>query len=335
MTLVDTKEYFEISWAGLRALVDPSLAPRIAWKHTSHLKDGAKLAVGSVARVSESAVVLEGGVSLPYDFLVLCPGAAGGMGKAMQKTLEERIAYFEAEAKRIAAASSVLIVGGGPTGIELAAEILAVFPGKKVTLVTSGAELIPALVPKAGAMLRAELIRMGCVVITGAKVAKTASGGFSGKTDQGHDVAADVVYDCTGSKPCTAFLASGHPAISLDAGGFIKVDKELRVAGTTNVFALGDAAATEDAKQGYLANTNQVPAVLANLLAAVQTPPGQAVAAKSGPHGMMLVTLGPTSGVAQFPGGYVVGGYWMGWLPAMIKSKGLFIDKIRGEFGLV
>lgn len=336
VTLIDCKDFFEISWAGLRAMVQPSLAPRVAWKHEAHLKGAAKPLVGTVARVTAEAVELADGTAVPYDYLVLAPGCGGGVGKPLETTLDARIKAFEAEAARIKAASAVLIVGGGPTGVELAAEIVTEFPGKKVTLVQSGAALVPQLEAKAQKLLLTELIRMGCVVLTGTKVARTPSGALGTLTDQGHDVAADVVYDCTGSKPHTAFCAApgSHPGIKLDGNGFIVVNKELRVPDAANVFALGDAAATEDAKQGYLAVTNQVPTVVANLLAAVSEPKGTAKEAAVGPKGMMLVTLGRANGVAQFPGGYVVGGWWMSWLPTMIKSKGLFIDKVRGEHGV-
>ena len=204
-------------------------------------------------------------------------------------------------------------------------------PGKKVTLVHSGPELLPSLVPKAQELVKSELIRMGCVVISNAKVPRTPAGQLGTQTDAGHDVAADVVFDCTGSKPCTAYCAA-HPGIKLDEKGFIVVNKELRAPDAANVFALGDAAATEDAKQGYLAVANQAPTVVANILAAVAG--GAAKAAGSGPNDMMLITLGRANGVAQFPGGYVAGGYWLSWMPTMIKSKGLFIDKVRGEHGL-
>ena len=336
MTLIDCKDFFEISWASLRAMVEPSLASRMAWKHADHLKGAAKLLVGTVARVTAEAVELADGTSVPYDYLVLAPGSGGGVGKPTEATLEARIKAFEADAARIKAASAVTIVGGGPTGVELAGEIITQFPGKKVTLVHGGPALLPQLVPKAQKLVLSELIRMGCVVLTGEKVPRTASGTLGSKTEQGHDIAADVVFDCTGSKPHTAFCAApgSHPGIKLDAGGFITVNKELRAPDAANVFALGDAAATEDAKQGYLAVTNQVPTVVANILAAVSKPKGAAKEAAVGPKDMMIVTLGRANGVAQFPGGYVVGGCWMSWLPTMIKSKGLFIDKKRGEHGV-
>jgi NADH dehydrogenase FAD-containing subunit len=326
----------QISWALLRALVDPSIAPRISWKHEAHLKGAAKLVVGHLARVTDAAVELADGTTLPYDYLVLAPGAAGGVGKGTHGTLEERAAYYASEAARIAAAASVLIVGGGATGVEMAAEIASDHKGKTVTLVHSAEALVPLLTPKASQALRRELEAMGVRVLTGARVARQPDGGFAAVTDKGDDVAADVVLDCTGSAPATrwATAAGGHAAIKLDEHGFIVVTKELHVPDAANVFALGDAAATDDPKQAYLAVTNQVPTTVANILASLAAPPGALKPAPSGPHGMMLVTLGRANGLAQFPGGYVAAGWWLSWLPTMLKSKSLFIDKVRGEHGV-
>ncbi|CAM9743989.1 unnamed protein product, partial [Ectocarpus sp. 12 AP-2014] len=41
------------------------------------------------------------------------------------------------------AAKSILVIGGGPIGIEMAGEIMEEMPGKSVTLVTSK-ELMPS-----------------------------------------------------------------------------------------------------------------------------------------------------------------------------------------------
>ena len=321
----------QISWASLRAVVEPGIGERIAWTHESHLKGRAKLVVGAVKRVTEAAVELADGQSLAYDYLVLAPGCEGGYGKATHATLTARLAHHATEAARVKAAEAVLIIGGGPTGVELAAEIVADLPGKKVTLVQAHSRLLPQLTEAASAAALTELTTMGVTVLLGAKVPPGSS-----KTDGGQDVAADVVFDCTGSKPATAWALApgGHAGIKLNEKGFIVVSKALSLPDAPKVYALGDAAETGDAKQGYMAVTNQVPTVVANLLAAVAASVAPPKEAPTGPHGMMLVTLGRANGLAQFPGGYVVSGWWLSWLPTMIKSKSLFIDKVRGEHGL-
>ncbi len=69
-------------------------------------------------------------------------------------------------ADEIKAARRVVLVGGGPSGVETAAEIVSAFAGKQVTLVHGGERLLPALPPKAGAKARAWLEAHGVQVGT-------------------------------------------------------------------------------------------------------------------------------------------------------------------------
>lgn len=50
------------------------------------------------------------------------------------KTREETTALFKALQADIAASETVLIVGAGPVGVELAGEISSQHPGKKITV---------------------------------------------------------------------------------------------------------------------------------------------------------------------------------------------------------
>ena len=311
------------------------IGTKCAWKHDEHLK-GVKLLLGEVVKVTETEVVLASGITVGYDYLALSPGCGGGAGKAVQSTLEERRAFYAESNASLAAAKAVIVVGGGPTGVELVAEIAKEFKGLTCTLVTAGEILCPTMVAKAGKLIKSELEAMGVKVMTGTRMAKSATGsGYGTKTEAGVELGEDaLVFDCTGSQPLTGWAVApgGHPALLLNEGGAIIVTKELHVPGAPHIFALGDAAATEDANQAHLATTNQVPTVAANILASIDSKPLKAAA--SGPNGVMIITLGSDNGVAQLPGGHVAGGWWTSWLPTMLKSKSLFIGKVRGEFGL-
>ena len=50
---------------------------------------------------------------------------------------------FKESSAKLRAAQDILIIGGGPVGIEMAGEIVEELPGKNVTLVTSK-ELMPS-----------------------------------------------------------------------------------------------------------------------------------------------------------------------------------------------
>lgn len=57
--------------------------------------------------------------------------------------MAEQTAVFEQANATLKAAKSILVIGGGPIGIEMAGEIMEEMPGKTVTLVTSK-ELMPS-----------------------------------------------------------------------------------------------------------------------------------------------------------------------------------------------
>lgn len=84
-----SKEFFDIKWASVRALVEPKWATKVYFPHTEYLKT-AKLVVGTVTGVSPNAkeVLLEDGTVLPYDFLVI----ATGFSKEKTISLEDKIA---------------------------------------------------------------------------------------------------------------------------------------------------------------------------------------------------------------------------------------------------
>ncbi|KAF7823199.1 apoptosis-inducing factor-like protein A-like [Senna tora] len=126
ITLIDPKEYFEIPWACLRAMVEPAVAERIVVNHRDYFKKG-DLVTSSAVTITETEVFTEDGTQVPYDYLVI----ATGHTEPVPKTRDERINQFKEENEKIKSAKSILIVGGGPTGVELAGEIAVDFPEKK------------------------------------------------------------------------------------------------------------------------------------------------------------------------------------------------------------
>ena len=181
------------------------------------------------------------------------------------------------------------------------------------------------------AKLTAQLRAMGVRVLTGARVARNADGTFAARTEAGAPLAGDLVYDCTGATPNTTFLApaaGGDAAIALTAAGFVAVDASLRAVGAPNVFASGDAADTGGLKVGY-ASRPQADLVVENVLASIAKRPLGTLA--QAPL-LMFVSTGRRGGVGLLPlcGGCVVGSGCV----AGVKSKGLFVDKVRKEFGI-
>lgn len=327
VTLIDPKEYFEIPWANLRAMVEPSFAETSVIKHNEYLTNG-RLVVSPAVNITNTEVLAADGQTLPYDYLVI----ATGHEETYPKTRAGRLRQYEAEHEKIKAADSILIVGGGPTGVELAGEIAADFPKKKVTLVHRGHRLLEFINPKASKSALDWLVSKKVEVLLEQSV--NLNGVSDGKTtvyqtSHGKSITADIHFLCVG-KPLGSWLRDTILKDSLDKQGRLIVDENLRVKGQNNVFAVGDITDIQEIKQGYLAQEHAKVAVkniklLMNegrerKLAIYKPGKGKATA---------VVTLGRRDAVAQLPFMTV-----SGLVPGMLKSGDLFVGKTRKKMGL-
>lgn len=85
------KEYFEIPWASLRALVEPSFAERTVINHREYFTKG-DLVTSSAVNISETEVFTEDGRQIAYDYLVI----ATGHTEPIPKTRIERLDQYKA-----------------------------------------------------------------------------------------------------------------------------------------------------------------------------------------------------------------------------------------------
>ena len=147
-----------------------------------------------------------------------------------------------AEYEKIKSSESVLIVGGGPSGVELAAEIAVDFPEKKVTLVHKGPRLLEFVGEKAAhkafdwlASKKVEVILNQSVDLNSA-----SDGNKTYRTSGGETIHADCHFLCVGKPLSSQWLTGTVLKDSLDGKGRVVVDEHLRVKDRKNVFAIGD-----------------------------------------------------------------------------------------------
>jgi NADH:ubiquinone reductase (H+-translocating) len=227
--------------------------------------------LGSVTGVDSQnrCVMLEDGGTLAFDTLILATGArhayfghdawepfAPGL-----KTLEDATsirrrvllslerAERESEPARRAALLTFVIVGGGPTGVELAGAIVELvyqnlhgefrrFDTRqaRVLLIEAGPRLLPAFAPDLSAYARQALAGLGVEVRLGSPVTDCNSGGV-GIGDQ--FIEADVVLWAAGVRASPAAAWLDAPA---DSAGRVKVEPDLTVPGHPQIFVIGDTA---------------------------------------------------------------------------------------------
>ena len=213
--------------------------------------------------------VLMGERSVPYDYLVLATGAthsyfgndhwrayAPGLKKIEDATQIRRrmLTAFElAEAteddEERRSLLTFLVVGGGPTGVELAGAIaeLARFGMEKdfrrfdpasasVLLVQSGPRVLPTFPEMLSSRAQQALERLGVDVLTDSRVEDIDAGGVM---VSGRRIRASTVLWAAGvvASPAARWLNA-----SADSAGRTKVSEDLSVPGNANVFVIGDTS---------------------------------------------------------------------------------------------
>lgn len=169
------------------------------------------------------------GTTFGYARLILAPGSVG-------KRAAHGLSLGGADELRneLPAVRRVLVVGGGLTGIEAAAEIAEAFPHVKVTLLTD--RLAGELGSEGRDYVRATLLRLGVAVREGERLVALEEG--VAITSAG-DIPFDRCIDTTGMRASPLLRDLG---LEVDGRGQALVDPLLRAQGHRDVYVVGDAA---------------------------------------------------------------------------------------------
>jgi len=184
------------------------------------------------ARVARPGVLDLDGRELEYDRLVVATGSAPaippipGIDEVDYWTNEDATEALEAP-------GSLLVLGGGPVGCELAQFFARI--GTKVTLVQGDDRLLPRVDGEAAALVEEALREDGIDLRLGATV--EAFDGGKAVLEGGGRIAFERLLVATGRRPRTDGLDPLD--LALTDGGGISVDERMRAA--ENVWAIGDA----------------------------------------------------------------------------------------------
>jgi NADH dehydrogenase FAD-containing subunit len=291
--------------------------------------------------------VLIGEQRLPYDYLVLASGAshsyfgrdewapyAPGLKRVEDATEVRRrllVAFEQAEntddRQEREALLTFLIVGGGPTGVELAGAIaeLARFGMEKefrsfdpaharIMLVQSAPRLLPTFPETLSEITRRSLEKLGVEVRLNSKVEQINEAGVM---VSGQPIASRTVLWAAGviASPAAKWLKA-----EADNAGRLKVGSDLSVPGHPNLYAIGDTALSNawngNPVPGLAPAAKQGGSYVARVIRARvtgSTPP----AAFAYNHVGSLATIGRKAAVADF-GRFKISGAPAWWFWGLI-----------------
>lgn len=243
-------------------------------------------------------------------------------------------ARYRATHEALAAAEGALILGAGAVGLELAGEIAARWPEKRVTLVDIADDILPGgYRPELRAELRRQLDELGIELMLGSPLREmplSPAGElqlFSVCTEAGAEIAADIWFRAYGIAPITDYLA-GDLAALRTPDGYVEVTPYMQLPGQHRTFAVGDIAAGHPNGAGRAGRHGDL--VAANLRTLI-TGQGELVEAPVPPPAIVL-PLGPEGGAGQRPHQEELLG------PAAvaeIKGRDMMIDRYAEKLGVL
>jgi NADH dehydrogenase len=252
--------------AGFLAISDVAVPIRSLF----HREDNVEVVMSEVTNIdNEQKLVHAGGRSYPYDHLVLATGAkyhffgrdewaphvqvlktisdAIGLRQSVLTSFE--LAEAETNEEKRKRLLTYVVIGGGPTGVEMAGAIAELVnyalekefrhidaKDVRIVLIEASPYLLGVMGPKLSEYTKKALIKMGVDVRTDTSVEDITAKCVHIKDGK---IESDMILWAAGVKPLPAGEWIGAP---MDKRGGIEVNADLTVQGMDNVYALGDVS---------------------------------------------------------------------------------------------
>lgn len=303
VTLIEPKDNFVHTAGVLRSLTDAEWTDKVFFPYSKLLTNG-EIITDAARKVTSTQVALSGDHTITPDFLVL---ATGTSYPYPAKFLEAKAAVAKARLERtradLAKSGHALLVGAGPTGLELAGELSSSFPNLKITIVEKNTEILAGdqYLPEFRENLLEQLQSRNVEILLGTEL-KFLPGvdvgvhhPFTVNTTNDEKITADIWFRCFGDSRKSDYIV-GDLLEAKRPDGSLKVNEHLQVSGFENVFAVGDITNVPETKrsQAAIEHARVVSQNIKDLAA------GRAASASYTPLPQrILLTLGPDGGAAQ------------------------------------
>ncbi|HXJ34457.1 MAG TPA: FAD-dependent oxidoreductase [Candidatus Eisenbacteria bacterium] len=264
--------------------------------------------------------------SLEYTACVYALGSRSDVARLPGGAEHARVLDDPAAARAIASdvavlaarGGRVLVVGGGATGIEAAAELAERHPRLEVALATSGAFGAP-LSAEGVAHVRAALRRLRVTVREHARVVALEDG--AALVEGGHRIAYDLCLWGGGFRAPDLARQAGLP---VDGSGRVRVDATLRVPGRPEILVAGDAAVVraDDGSELRMACATAMPLGVHAAEEIARARCGASPHAFRFAYAIRCMSLGRRDGLVQHvdTGDRPRPRVWTGWRGALVKE---------------
>jgi NADH dehydrogenase FAD-containing subunit len=351
IVLIEANEFAYWPIGALRAAVQPGFEKEVFasldgffGKDSRHVL----LAGYNVTEIKGDSITLDRDAPAPFngstisvEIGVIATGSSYNTPmRPVSAKLDESVAALKKNQEDVKNAKHVVILGGGPVGVEFAGEIVAQHPGKSITIVQRDDRLIPGWREGLHTRLLAQAKAKGIDVRlnTSIDVSDDLASSSNKLLQQpqtltlsdGSQIQCDFLFVGTGGKPNVdavpkealrdpkpGQLASPHARVAVDPATLRVEYQGLH----DRWFCIGDASNSPDPKT-YVAASAHAPVVASQVVAQASGAKAKKPKQHGGSPNFMVVPFGPSGGAAQMV--YPVLGEWV---TSLIKGKTLFISK--------
>jgi NADH dehydrogenase len=348
VTIVDRRNHHVFQpllyQVAMAALSPGDIASPIRW--ILRRQANVQVLLGEVQRIDPAARVahLTDGATIPFDYAIVAPGTthayfghdewrphAPGL-KTLEDALEIRrrvlLAFERAErepdpARRVPLLTFV-IIGGGPTGVEMAGALAEIArlslakdfrhfdPGSSKIILLEGGPFVLSNFPEPlRAAARRDLERLGVEVRTGEPVTGVEEGRVRTSTGE---IAAETILWAAGVAASPLGATLGVP---IDRAGRVLVQPDLTIPGHSQVFVIGDLASLAGPSGRPLPGVAQVAMQMGahaarNIMRAIDNQPMQSFSYRNLGD---MATIGRAAAVGDLPWIQLKGTIgWLAWL---------------------
>jgi NADH dehydrogenase FAD-containing subunit len=331
ITLISPNTHFYYKIAAPRALINPDLIPEEQYFKSlaeafeqydasifEHVEGKATSLDAQNRTVSVETMSNSEQRIIKYDSLVIASGTTSSSPLwTINDSHEASRAAIHALHKELPNASTVLIAGAGPVGVETAGEIASAYPNAKITLTSSSDRVLPKQSPNLSAKAKTALESLGVIVKTNTGLSDPMASEDTRpvQLNDGSSDTPDVFINATGARKMnTEWL----PSEWLDKDRKVATrDSYFRVKGegpsAQGVYVVGDVAA--GTKSSAIELDAMVPVVASSiaiditgsagtsdglfgwLVSFVKTPAPRQIEYK--PMNAIVVPIGPGGGVGS------------------------------------